>query len=50
MTEIGIKAARCTLKSGSNRTAASFLDRIAKALKVPPGQLLEEAKGSARKT
>ncbi|MEZ5901215.1 MAG: helix-turn-helix transcriptional regulator [Hyphomicrobiaceae bacterium] len=37
------------IERGVRNPTVVILDRIAKALKVPPGQLLEEVKGSARK-
>ncbi len=37
------------IERGVRNPTVVILDRIAKALKVPAGQLLEEAKGSARK-
>jgi len=37
------------IERGVRNPTVVILDRIAKTLKVPPGQLLEEVKGSARK-
>lgn len=38
------------IERGVRNPTVVILDRIAKALKVPAGQLLDEARGSTRKT